>query len=463
MCDIDRFFSGPLGIASSCLTEDFDVIKKLVSPLLDTQYSDVLGWLTLKTMSSGSREHYSRIVNLDPLLNKPRLPNTIICRGQHTSLGLDKAAEITKNLRKWFKYKKCDVSIKISLEAKVLPTAHINQLEKLNELGAEFDGVELALKYPYKLIQKKYEGDDPLDLNVIRNTTIEQYGTALFILGCIRIGLERIGKKNLPIFLKLSMDNLEPELMAVLLLEPGHDRFKSLMNSILKEHDKMRDRAKDGPVVPTINDLKKAILRKTDCVVLYDSEKMPFFLPDMKDPRQTIIPKSEGGYHPKGGALTGKALAKDSMKSVYSVYRHLRECGVSPEDRIIASGGCDSGESLATRLVLGASGVEVCTSLIAEGAFGLERIAREYSETCVRWNMNFREIQGIAHKCLVKRELSREGKFDDRVEKCSCEKCTSICWRTSEYAKDKDDWPPEGCVMCGSCVTLCQTGRLSWV
>jgi len=132
MSNAEDLLSGPLGIASSCLTEDINCVKKLISPLLDSPYADVLGWVTVKTICAGTGERHSRIVHSGNCLARPVLPRSLICRGTNEWLDHDQVASLTRGIRDWFVSRDRNISIKISLE-EAPPESYIDQIGRLHQ------------------------------------------------------------------------------------------------------------------------------------------------------------------------------------------------------------------------------------------------------------------------------------------------------------------------------------------
>lgn len=385
-----------------------------------------------------------------------------MCRGQNEWLTVERAADLSRQLRQLIRDVGLDARIRISLPGGGLTMrGYPRMLEDLVRKGAEFDAVEVPLKYTIKPILKTI---DMLSLKDLQDATEEQYAHALAMLAFLRIGLRGISRDDVPIFLKLSVDNLIPHIMAVLLLAPKARRLRNLVKGLKAKQlepwiKKQQQKYSDWPFTPDL--IFEALEEGADAVVLFDSEKMPVFLPDPSRPESAYIPAAEGGYSIQGGAVAGKAIAKDTLKYTFEIARSLTECGIDSASRIVSSGGCDSGLDVVSRLSLGASSVEMCTVLLKEGAAGLVRVLRELDAQLSSFGRPWQELCALAQKKQVVGEIYLDLEFQRNVDKCECDECAAICWRSGDSAKRLRTWPPSGCIRCASCLTLCHNGGLA--
>lgn len=465
------FFNSPIGIASSNLTADKHTLKNI----LKSTALKHIGCITLKTFEIKSNNSITnaRIVFTD-YSNRgstPLFSNTIMCRGVSEWPTLENIAKLSKWLREELNRLNSKAKIKISLPALEPAFPYINIVEKLVNKKAEFDIVEIPLKY----IHKQLIVNTPLNLGSLHNKIEEEFLKTFEVLLWLRISLLRNKSINNKISLKLAPENFTPASLAPWLFAPQAQHFAPLYKSmkekflndipiVLKEINKrFRYRYKDL----TISEIERIIENEKGCefIVLFDSEKFPTFFPDPSDYRKSILISAESSYPRGGGAITGNAIAKDSLKCTYETYYNTNIRIGNSNSNIISCGGCDSGYDLATRLIYGASLVELCTSILKNSFNIINKICDEFYSLLDKWGVcDWKDLIGFAHNKATERrdEVYFPLNFpSNNLTNCKkCNNCTVWCWYNDVWAKGTK-WPPKKCKQCGACISLCKHDRFN--
>lgn len=444
-----NFFRTPLGIASSNLTSN----RRVLTEIFSSPKANFVGCISIKTIGIDKKEEkHSRIVFTD-LLNYnylPLIPGSVLCRGEGEWLSVSEAAELSNWIRE--KTKDLPIKIKLSLPA-MAPFSKYNKiLEDLKKNGAEFDIVEAPLKY----LHKKAKEIDISNLQNLYDIVEFEFLKSFYTLIFIRAALKKNDYSEIPISLKIAPENFNPHILGSWLLAPKNRYFEGLLTKAIQGVQSTLSKEDRDFFADVIEKEEGA-----DFLVLFDSEKFPVFIPSPSNFRTSILAATEGGYCKKGGAIAGKAIAKDSLKYVYLTYRNKNR--MEKENfRIISSGGCDSGYDLATRLIFGASFVELCTSILRNSLSILERIEEEFKLLLRDWNIDIKEwnkLIGVAHDNPPEKDDYHAPKFS--ISECEvCDECKVWCWAANKWAKDVRRWPTNLCEKCTGCMYLCQKGRI---
>ncbi len=460
------YFAGPLSIPSCNLTGNIKTIGNILNSL-DKTSKKYLGCISLKTFNMGDEIKYgARIVNLDnPKISK-FMPGSIICRGHGEWLTIEKVSKLSQDVNKILKEKKIHSKIAISLPSfdKSSRGSYPFIISKLKEKKAEFDIVELALKYQHKIIAYK----KILNLNELQNQILNEFVANFSALIWLRIALEKNDFQKKIISLKLSMDNHQPDLLATWLSKPNHPNFKILIDTakeiILNDNNSFETAKKYGFDINQ-KEMNEFINKErgSEIIIIFDSEKFPTFFPNFDNYKTSLLLATEKGYPNGGGALVGKSIAKDSLKYTYLISDYFRPLGI--ETKIISSGGCDSGYDLATRLIFGASMVSICTVLIREPRNGFNRIVKEFIELLKKWKIkNWENLIGISLDKSTKKDDEQHYPVKLSINKnikCACSECLAGCWYSGNYVKNSKHWPKEKeCLECTSCITLCKNNKI---
>jgi Pyruvate/2-oxoacid:ferredoxin oxidoreductase delta subunit len=415
-----------------------------------------LGCISLKTAVPGTQRKHNperRIMFTD------LIPDTLICRGQVESLTIEEVSVLSKWLRRELNNKKLPIKIKLSLHC-AQPGDYVETIQDLKSHKAEFDIVEIPLKYVHKM-----ETDRPLNLRILHELTEREFYRSFQNLIWLRVALEFNGLPNVPVSLKMAPENFRPGLLASWLMAPRNPYFKELFEDMKKrvvdDVNCFEVAGKYGINPKTVREM----MRKengSEYVVLFDSEKFPSFFPSKINPRRSSLIATEAGYPSGGGAMAGKAIEKDSLKYTFETAETMRRIG-KDNFGIISSGGCDNGYDLATRLIFGASLVEICSPLTRYSPVVIENITHQLDAYLKVWGISdWHSIIGLAHNHLTKKEEEDYLPIDfgdDNVDAClNCGECSVWCWVSNKWAKGQA-WPAELCKECSSCLYLCKGDR----
>jgi len=343
------------------------------------------------------------------------------------------------------------------------PNVHGYQtiLNKLRKFDAKFDLIEVPCKYLHKTIIKSYRNrrEDFFSRSITGGVVVQEFYIVIKTLIDIRKALECAKfEKNFPVIFKLSLDNLYPEYLASFLSYPNHKVFDQLKALIEKLLDTSTDAWTSNEKKRFKDDLKN--LEGVDGVIMFDSEKYPIFLPDLTNIRKSFLIGAEEGYA-VDGALAGKTIAKDSIKYTYITYDILSRLTSHsvPKPKILSSGGCDSAFDIISRMIFGASGVEICTAILQNDEHFLSNIWNEFQNYLNSQGFsNLNDVIGLAHQETYKKAEEYKPIQVDITNCRGCSNCTVYCWHGAMgfNLERKRVVNNSRCVGCTACKWLCQ-------
>ena len=171
---------------------------------------------------------------------------------------------------------------------------------------------------------------------------------------------------------------------------------------------------------------------------------------------ETLEPILHGGYAGHGGPW-----------SLYYNLRWLSEIAPCVKVPISASGGVWTGQDAAKYLLAGATTVQLCSVIVAEGYGAVSRIIRELEDYMAQKGFSdLGQLRGKLGKIRTMEEVDRTQRIVAEVEeeKCTgCGNCVRVCIYNAISLEDGKAVVNELCQGCGLCREVCPTKAIYYV
>ncbi len=171
---------------------------------------------------------------------------------------------------------------------------------------------------------------------------------------------------------------------------------------------------------------------------------------------ETLEPILHGGYAGHGGPW-----------SIYYNLRWLSEIAPCVKIPISASGGVWTGRDAAKYLLAGATTVQLCSVIVAEGYGAVGRIIQELEAYMSEKGFaDVGQLRGKLGKIRTMEEVDRTQRIVSEVEreKCTgCGNCVRVCIYDAIKLEDGKAVVTELCKGCGLCREVCPTRAIKYV
>lgn len=157
---------------------------------------------------------------------------------------------------------------------------------------------------------------------------------------------------------------------------------------------------------------------------------------------------------PTYGGYSGPAIRPLGLAAIASISQaiNIPVCGI---------GGIDSAQNVLEYMMLGASTVQICTSIMLKGHEHIGKIIKDLEEWMDQHqHKSFQEIRGIALASLKSFEEIKVEPYVSRVKnecnKQCFEQCAKVCiYQAIEKQGSRLQVNQEKCTGCGLCVSMC--------
>lgn len=222
------------------------------------------------------------------------------------------------------------------------------------------------------------------------------------------------------------------------------------MIKIAKERVDLPIIAKISPNWPDpVQSAIRAVEMGADAITAIDSLG-PALRVDIKTGRPVL--GGESGY----GWLTGEALRPIAQAIVAEIAKNVQV-------PIIGLGGVMNAADGFEMLMVGASAIGICSTLIINGINYLEKLIIDVAKLMEQ--LDYKSISEISGKSLVylnQSENQTKIDFEFDPEKCiNCKKCVKVCpYQARELDQKKMKLNEELCRYCGFCTSICPVQAL---